>query len=64
MEPRGFLTRLLECAFIFALSAWLIKTAVRYLTEVWPALATLAIIAFIALVGWRIYRHWRDTGQW
>lgn len=64
MEPRGFLTRLLECAFIFALSSWLIKTAVRYLTEVWPALAVIAIITFLALIGWRIYRHWRDTGQW
>lgn len=46
MEPRGFLTRLLECAFIFALSAWLIRTAVCYLSEVWPALTALAIIAF------------------
>lgn len=64
MEPRGFLTRLLECAFIFALSAWLIKTAVRYLEEVWPALTALAIIALLSLIGWRIYRHWRDTGQW
>lgn len=43
MEPKGFLTRLLECAFIFDLSAWLIKTAVRYLEEVWPALSIIAI---------------------
>jgi len=64
LEPRGFLTRLLECAFIFALSAWLIRTAVCYLSEVWPALTALAIIAFFTLIGWRIYRHWRDTGQW
>lgn len=64
MEPRGFLTRLLECAIIFALSAWLIKTAVRYLEEVWPALAAIAVIALIGLIGWRVYRHWRDTGQW
>lgn len=19
---------------------------------------------FFTLIGWRIYRHWRDTGQW
>lgn len=64
MEPKGFLTRLLECAFIFALSAWLIRTAVRYLEEVWPMLLLLAILSFIGLICWRIYRHWRDTGQW
>ncbi|WP_304818086.1 hypothetical protein [Faecalibaculum rodentium] len=64
MEPRGFLTRLLECAFLFAFSAWLIRTAVRCLIEVWPVLAVIAILALIGTIGWRVYRHWRDTGQW
>jgi len=64
LEPKGFLTRLLECAFLFALSTWLIKTAVRYLGEVWPALAVIAAIALLITILWRMYRHWRDTGQW
>lgn len=64
MEPRGFLTRFLECAFIFALSAWLIRSAARYLEEAWPVLLLLAGIALLGVIGWRIYRHWRDTGQW
>lgn len=64
MEPKGLLTRILEGAILLALSAWLIKAAVRWLVDVWPVLVILAVIALAGIIFWRIYKHWRNTGQW
>lgn len=65
MEPRNFITRLLEAAFMLAVSAFLIRTAVRWILEVWPALLTIALIITAIIVIYRIWRHKHDDlGKW
>lgn len=64
MEPKSFISRLLECAFLFLLSIILIRMGIDILTEIWPALAIIAVIILGLIIAWRVYRHWRDTGQW
>ena len=64
MQPKNLLTLILESAFLFFLSAFLIRMAVNILTEIWPALLVIAIVILILLIGWRIWRHLRDMGKW
>lgn len=55
---------MLESAFLFFLSAFLIRMAVNILTEIWPALLVIAIVILILLIGWRIWRYLHDMGKW
>lgn len=64
MQPKNLLTLMLESAFLFFLSAFLIRMAVHILTEIWPALLVIAIVVLILLIGWRIWRHLHDMGKW
>ncbi len=64
MQPKNLLTLMLESAFLFFLSAFLIRMAVNILTEIWPALLVIAIVILILLIGWRIWRHLHDMGKW
>lgn len=64
MQPKNLLTLMLESAFLFFLSAFLIRMAVNILTEIWPALLVIAIVIFILLIGWRIWKHLHDMGKW
>lgn len=64
MEPRSILSRLLEMAFMFLIISWLLKSAVRILTEIWPALAVIAAVFLGIVILWRIWRHMRDIGKW
>lgn len=63
MEPRSLLSRLLEVAIIFALSGFLIKLGVTFLADVWVGLVIIAAVISLGGVGYRIYKHWRDTHQ-
>ena len=56
MEPKSFLTKLLECAIILVVSSYLIRLAVCYITQVWPA---LVIIATLVIGGVVVYRIWK-----
>lgn len=61
---KSFITRLLECAFLFLLSVILIQMGIDILAEIWPALAIIAIVVFLLVIVWRIWRYLRDTGKW
>lgn len=64
MEPKRLLDRLLECAVILALSAYLIKLAVFYIVSVkWQLLAIAGIIV-LAVAGYRLYRWRRGSRGW
>ena len=64
-SPKGLITRLLELAFMLALSAYLIRTAAYWIQEVWPILLTIAIIVTAIIIGIRIWRHRHDDlGKW
>ena len=59
--PKRLITRILEFAGLFALSAFLIRLGVYYLLEVWPY---MLITAIITMAVWRIYKHGKDMGKW
>lgn len=63
--PKRLITRILEAAFMLALSAYLIKSAAYWLLEVWPILLTIAIISVVAIIGFRIWKYKHDDlGKW
>ena len=63
--PKRLITKILETAFMLALSAYLIKSAAYWLFEVWPILLTIAIIVTAITIGFRIWRHKHDDlGKW
>ena len=62
--PKRLITRILEFAGLFALSAFLIRLGVYYLLEAWPYLLIISITVLVIVVGWRIYKHGRDMGKW
>lgn len=66
MYPKNLVTQILEFAFMLALAAFLIKTAVGWILEIWPVLLTIAIIITAAIIGIRIWRHKhdKDLGEW
>lgn len=62
--PKRLITRILEFAFMLALSAFLINTAAYWILEVWPVLLTIALIIIISIIIYRIWKHRHDLGQW
>lgn len=62
--PKSFLTLILESAFLFFLSASLIRMGVNILLEIWPMLVIIAITILAIIIGWRVWRHMRDMGKW
>ncbi len=62
--PKRLITRILEFAGLFALSAFLIRLGVYFLLGVWPYILIAAVAAIIIIAGWRIYKHGRDMGKW
>lgn len=63
-SPKSFLTLILESAFLFFLSAFLIRMAVNILTEIWLALLIIAVMVLAGVAGWRIWKHMHDMGKW
>lgn len=55
--PKKLPQRIFEVCFLLFLSVFLIRWAVRLLTEIWPALLLIAILAVAAVIGWRVYKH-------
>ena len=64
MQPKNLLTIILESAFLFFLSASLIRMGVNILIEIWPALLIIAIVILIITICWRIWKHMHDMGKW
>ena len=61
---KKFFSRLAEFAFLFFLSAYLIKIAACWLYSVWPVLIVTGIIAVVVIIIYRIVKHKDDSGQW
>ena len=62
--PKKLSSRMLELAFLFALSAFLVRLGVSYLLEVWPDLLIGTILIIAGIIGWRVYKHKKDMGKW
>lgn len=62
--PKKLITRIVEFCALLALSAFLLRLAVAYLLEIWVHLLIIAIIVIAGVIGWRVYKHFRDLGQW
>jgi len=56
-QPKKLITRILEFAALFALSAYLMKLGVVYLCQIRVALIVIAVISGVVLVGYRIYKN-------
>ena len=52
---------MVESAFLFALAAWLVRTGIQIVSQVWVPLVVLVVIVVALLIGGRIYRHYKDT---
>ena len=63
MAPRSLISRLVEFAFLFALSGWLLKRGITYLLSIWPVLAVLGGIMLFLTIVYRIRKHRRDSGM-
>lgn len=63
MEPKRWIDRILEAAFMLMLSAFFIRTAVEWIIEVWPVLAAIAAIIIAAVIAYRTWKYKHD-GQW
>ena len=61
---KKLINRILEFAFIFVISSFLINMGISLLTEVWPVLIVIGIIIVIAIIIYRIVKHKDDSGQW
>lgn len=49
---------------MLALSAFLLRLAVRCLLEIWVYLLVIAVIVLVAVIGWRVYKHFHSLGKW
>lgn len=48
---------------MLALSAFLLRLAVYFLLDVWKYLLIIVIIVTVVVIGWRVYKHFRDLGK-
>lgn len=59
--PKSFFTSLVEAAFLFALAAWLVRTGICLIQQVWVWIVVLVVIAVALVIAWRLYKHYKDT---
>ena len=59
--PKTFFQRLVESAFMFALAAWLVRTGICLLQEVWGIIILLLGLAAAGIAGYRLWKHKKDT---
>ena len=59
--PKSFFSRAVEAAFLFALAAWLVRTGIRFLEDVWGAILILLAIAAVVVALYRLWKHKKDT---
>jgi hypothetical protein len=60
-QPKKLITRILEFACLFALSAFLMRLAVGYILEIWPVLLIIVCVTAGAAVGWHV---WKNRARW
>ena len=59
-NPKRLLERIFEAAICFAAIAWLVKTGVSWILEVWWVLAIIIVLVVIIVVIYRIVKHRKD----
>ena len=59
--PKSFFQRLVESAFLFALAAWLVRTGICFLKDVWGIVILLLGLAARAVAAYRLAKHKKDT---
>ena len=59
--PKSFFQRLVESAFLFALAAWLVRTGVCFLQDVWGIIILLLGLAAAGVALYRLWKHKKDT---
>ena len=64
VDPRSLIQRILEAAVTLAVSGFLIRTAVCFVTSVWLQIVVIAGIIAVCTAGYRLYRYYRDSGKW
>ena len=60
-QPKKLITRILEFAGLFALSAFLLRLGVCYLLGIWKVLLIIAVVIAATVIG---YRVWKNRAQW
>jgi hypothetical protein len=56
-EPKKLITKIFEFCALFALSVFLIRLGILYLSDIWWILALLAALAGVGIVCYRIWKH-------
>ena len=61
IPTKSLFQRILEGAAIFALACYLIKLGICMLQSIWGWLILLVAITLIVIVGYRFYKHHKDS---
>ncbi len=59
--PKEVFERILEGAALFALACWLVRTGVCLIQNVWGWIILLVTVGGIVILGYRLYKHHRDS---
>lgn len=62
--PKKLIDRLLEFCATLAVSTYLLRLAAHWLMEAAPYLLTAAAITLLVIIGYRIYRYHKNSGNW
>lgn len=60
-QPKKLITKILETAVLFALSAFLIRLGVCYILEIWQVLLIIAVVIAGIAIGWHV---WKSRVKW
>ncbi len=58
------ITRIVETCFLIFLSVMLLKWSVAILEEIRVPILVILLIVTAIVIGWRVYKHFRDLGKW
>ena len=61
--PKRFIERLLDLCITLAISAFLLRLAVRWVVEIWPYLLTIIVIISVVIIAYRVWKHLHDGGM-
>lgn len=62
--PRKIIDRIFEFCVILAISAYLLRLAIRWVMETAPYLIIIAATVFVAIIVYRIIEHIKNMGKW
>jgi len=56
-KTKGPLMTILEAAAIFALSMFLLRLGICYLSQIWWVLLILVVLTVVGIIGWRWWKN-------